>query len=83
MEAHSGEDDHDGGQKGRMDSTFIAIKWRLLGRRWSNGTLAIEPPNIGGTKTGSEFPEIDAHYSGSFCSLTPEMSTWTDMESHQ
>jgi hypothetical protein len=64
MKAYSRGDDHDGGQKGRMDSTLIAIKGRLLGRRGSNGTSATEPPSSGGSETGSGSPEMDAHYTG-------------------
>ena len=79
MEAYSRGDDHDGGQKGRMDSTLIAIKGRLLGGRGSNGTSATEPPSSGGTETGSGSPEIQ----GAFRSLTPEMSMRTELESVQ
>ena len=54
METRSEGDDHDGRQKGGMDSTLVAIEWGLLGGRWSS--------NTGGTETGSGRSEMDANY---------------------
>ena len=62
MEIHSGGDDHDGRQTGGMDSTLVAIKWRLLGGSWPNGTPASESSNTGGTETGSGRSEMNANY---------------------
>jgi hypothetical protein len=64
MKTHRGGNDHDGGQKGRMDSIFIAIEWRLMGRRRSNRTSTSEPSSTGGTETGSGLPEMGANYTG-------------------
>ena len=71
METHSGGDDHDGRQTGGMDSTLVAIQWRLLGGRWPNGTPASESSNTGGTEKGSGRSAMAIQCA--FCCLTPEM----------
>ena len=66
-----------------MDCTFVAIVRRLLGGRWSNEAAVPESSVTGEAEQGAGSQRCTQTIQGAFCSLTPEMGMWAEMESLQ